>query len=349
VRRNPAAFCGKRVLKIDSNEYVYVYGIGGIVAMRVNGTWFYVMRDHLGSTKLVFSNNSTVVARYEYDPYGKVVDSYLNTGSAYQFTGQELDETGIYNFRARMYDTSAVIFYAADPKHQTSSPYSYALNNPLSFTDPGGDTVVGGRDDYIKVVNDVKGKIEEKKAAIEKAKKNGDKTDKLQGELDRLTTFQSHLDAVDKSTQIYNIVTTTGGLLKESGLTEMDANTKQINIIVDLSQGGLVPLVSHELEHAWQYENHELSFNEKGQAGLLYSYPDEIDANNVQNMMTSDFSTIYNANNLAREKNVYQSLKENTPNRIKMTSDMEINWSRKNRSSQNAGNGVYQYYKGWDK
>ena len=123
-----------------SNEYMYVYGIGGMVAMRVNGTWFYAMRDHLGSTKLIINNTSSVVARYEYDPYGKYLDSmYINTGSSYQFTGQELDETGLYNFRARMYDTSAAIFYAADPAGQGYSRYGYCGGNPVIFIDPTGE------------------------------------------------------------------------------------------------------------------------------------------------------------------------------------------------------------------
>ena len=122
-----------------SNEYMYVYGIGGMVAMRVNGTWFYIMRDHLGSTKLIISNTSFVAARYEYDPYGKILDtSSITTGSNYQFTGQELDETGLYNFRARMYDTSAAIFYAADPANQGASRYGYCGGNPVIMVDPTG-------------------------------------------------------------------------------------------------------------------------------------------------------------------------------------------------------------------
>ena len=122
-----------------STEYVYVYGIGGIAAMRVQGWWYYVMRDHLGSTKLIISNTSFVAARYEYDPYGKILDtSSITTGSNYQFTGQELDETGLYNFRARMYDTSAAIFYAADQANQGYSRYGYCLGNPVSLVDPTG-------------------------------------------------------------------------------------------------------------------------------------------------------------------------------------------------------------------
>jgi RHS repeat-associated protein len=122
-----------------STEYVYVYGIGGIAAMRVQGWWYYVMRDHLGSTKLIISNTSFVAARYEYDPYGKILDtSSITTGSNYQFTGQELDETGLYNFRARMYDTSAAIFYAADPANQGYSRYGYCGGNPVIMVDPTG-------------------------------------------------------------------------------------------------------------------------------------------------------------------------------------------------------------------
>jgi RHS repeat-associated protein len=48
--------------------------------------------------------------------YSEIRD--VNTGSIYQFMGQELDGTGVYNFRARMYDTSAAIFYVVDPANQ---------------------------------------------------------------------------------------------------------------------------------------------------------------------------------------------------------------------------------------
>jgi RHS repeat-associated protein len=56
----------------------------------------------------------------------------------YQFTRQEFDESGLHNYRARLYDSDLGKFYAMDPAGQFSAPYSYAGNNPISLVDPSG-------------------------------------------------------------------------------------------------------------------------------------------------------------------------------------------------------------------
>ena len=76
---------------------------------------------------------------YAYDPYGKAT----HTGSAgthLQFNGQYTDdETGLIYLRARYYDPATGQFITRDPVASlTRSPYSYAANNPLTFTDPSG-------------------------------------------------------------------------------------------------------------------------------------------------------------------------------------------------------------------
>ncbi|KAA0231254.1 RHS repeat-associated core domain-containing protein, partial [candidate division KSB1 bacterium] len=58
---------------------------------------------------------------------------------AYQFTGQEFDESGVHNYRARLYDSDLGKFYAIDPAGQGWSPFAYAGNNPVIYVDKDGN------------------------------------------------------------------------------------------------------------------------------------------------------------------------------------------------------------------
>jgi RHS repeat-associated protein len=97
------------------------------------------MKDHLGSTRLDVNSTGTPTARYEYDPYGKVFNSSVNTEMKYHFTGHEFEDNANYNnFRARFYDSDIALFYAVDPDRQTNSPLGYAIGNPVNVVDPTG-------------------------------------------------------------------------------------------------------------------------------------------------------------------------------------------------------------------
>lgn len=126
----------------SGDEATFVYGKGGLVAARLNSTWYYIMRDHLGSTRLVVNTSGTPVERYDYDPYGKIVESVVSPDTKYLFTGQELEgslsATSFWNFRARFYDSDIALFYAGDPVKQTWSPFGYAGNNPAVYVDNDG-------------------------------------------------------------------------------------------------------------------------------------------------------------------------------------------------------------------
>ncbi|MEQ8352230.1 MAG: RHS repeat-associated core domain-containing protein, partial [Leptospiraceae bacterium] len=93
-------------------------------------------------------------ARYAYEPFGRVVKELSDMdadgdGIAYagtfQFTGQEYEEeTGLYNYKARLYDPDTGRFLQPDPVH-TAQPgqdnwdrYAYVWNNPVNFTDSTG-------------------------------------------------------------------------------------------------------------------------------------------------------------------------------------------------------------------
>ncbi|WP_373691732.1 RHS repeat-associated core domain-containing protein [Chryseobacterium sp. WG14] len=83
----------------------------------------------------------------DYYPFGM---SHLNTGASffgpstyknYKYNGKELQETGMYDYGARMYMSDLGRCGVVDPLAETSrrwSPYNYAYNNPISFIDPDG-------------------------------------------------------------------------------------------------------------------------------------------------------------------------------------------------------------------
>ncbi|MBI5389402.1 hypothetical protein HZB01_03420 [Candidatus Woesearchaeota archaeon] len=98
--------------------------------------------DHLGSTRLVTDASGNVVNNVEYLPFGLVMDGGKER---FLFTGKEQEEgTSLYYYGARYYDAflrrftqpDKVIPNVYDP--QALNRYSYALNNPLKYTDPDG-------------------------------------------------------------------------------------------------------------------------------------------------------------------------------------------------------------------
>uniref|UniRef100_A0A336KYX1 CSON001661 protein n=1 Tax=Culicoides sonorensis TaxID=179676 RepID=A0A336KYX1_CULSO len=82
-------------------------------------------------------------AAYDYLPYGELMRVFGNDPQShimFRFTGQEFDEeTGLYNYHARLYDPSIGRFFQMDPKAQYFSPYVYSGNSPISVVDPDGE------------------------------------------------------------------------------------------------------------------------------------------------------------------------------------------------------------------
>jgi large repetitive protein len=124
----------------------YIFGPGGIIALRRDGASYGVMRDHLGSVRAVVDAKGDVVASYDYLTFGTpaVVNEPSPGFMPYLFTGQELDwEIGLYNYRARLFSGALGRFLATDPGRQYFSPYIYAANNPVLYIDPSGRWSIG--------------------------------------------------------------------------------------------------------------------------------------------------------------------------------------------------------------
>jgi RHS repeat-associated protein len=115
------------------------------IAIREASSETYLIRDHLGSTRLAISQDGSAGYAYSYDALGKIIaeGSWGNATSLawarYFYTGQERDEeTGLQNFRARFYDEDLFRFYAMDPAGQQISPYAFVGNSPFIKVDKNG-------------------------------------------------------------------------------------------------------------------------------------------------------------------------------------------------------------------
>ncbi len=141
-----------------------------MVLQRENGgewTAYNIGRDYLGNITNIATSDGTLVAEYSYDPWGRLRDPktldiyavgeepelFLGRG----FTGHEhLTWFGLINMNARLYDPLLGRFLSPDPYVQAPdftqnfNRYSYALNNPLKYTDVSGE--LWGIDDAVFII-----------------------------------------------------------------------------------------------------------------------------------------------------------------------------------------------------
>src|SRR5690554_2377543 len=127
----------------EYTEYIYVLGkhfarVDGSKETDEKATYFY-HTDHLGSTVLVTDEAGNTVWSSEYTPFGQITMEEGTLTKAAKFTGKDLDEdTGLYYFNARWYDSEIGRFISVDPAKDGVNWYAYGANNPLRFVDPTG-------------------------------------------------------------------------------------------------------------------------------------------------------------------------------------------------------------------
>ncbi|WP_294286220.1 DUF6443 domain-containing protein [uncultured Chryseobacterium sp.] len=121
-----------------------------------NNKYIYNYTDHLGNVRLSYFSNGNgleVLDENNYYPFGLKHEGYnvLAGNSAYQYkyNGKELQETGMYDYGARFYMPDIGRWGVIDnmsEKYRRHSPYNYAINNPIKFTDPDGNDPLYGEE-----------------------------------------------------------------------------------------------------------------------------------------------------------------------------------------------------------
>jgi RHS repeat-associated protein len=155
---------------------IYTYGvyIDEALTMERGGQTYYYHQNALWSVAAITDAGEAVVERYSYDAYGAVTMTdgagvpvpltawgapHSAIGNPWAFTGRQLDEeTALYYYRARVYDSGKGRFLQRDPKKYANglNLYEYAKSSPENLLDPSGAITVttvkadklpcGGRD-----------------------------------------------------------------------------------------------------------------------------------------------------------------------------------------------------------
>ncbi|ULQ59742.1 RHS domain-containing protein [Brucepastera parasyntrophica] len=100
---------------------------------------YYHHTDHLGTSEAVTDASGLIVWEANYEAFGSVLRTSGTMAFAASYTGKELDEdTGLYYFNARWYDSSLGKFITEDPARDGTNWYEYCRNNPLKYVDPDG-------------------------------------------------------------------------------------------------------------------------------------------------------------------------------------------------------------------
>jgi len=140
---------------VDNQLEAIYHNEGRIIKKNGNFEWQWTLKDHLGNTRILFSDinndgsidaNSELLSTKNYYPFGmEWSDNTNNTPkNTYGYNGKELDTDFGINllfYGARLHDSALGRFTSIDPiadKFPSFGTYNYTLNNPIRFIDPNG-------------------------------------------------------------------------------------------------------------------------------------------------------------------------------------------------------------------
>ncbi|MBQ0721654.1 MAG: RHS repeat-associated core domain-containing protein [Gammaproteobacteria bacterium] len=129
----------------------YIHGLGLMAFVDAQTSQLYVYHhDATGHTVAITDNNQTVVNKYAYDPYGKLLAKQEQITQPFTYVGQygvmtEAEDSDLYYMRARYYDAQIGRFISEDPIGMAGgiNLYAYVGGNPMMWVDPSGFGKIG--------------------------------------------------------------------------------------------------------------------------------------------------------------------------------------------------------------
>ena len=149
----------KKVVPGTGETTVFIYDASGLLVaeystvLNDNPQVSYLTNDHLDSPRIITGATGEVISRRDFLPFGEEIlrASYSDDGIRQKFTSYERDkETDLDFAQARYYSNTIGRFYSVDPENagaienhpQSWNAYSYAGNNPMTFSDPSGEDYI---------------------------------------------------------------------------------------------------------------------------------------------------------------------------------------------------------------
>lgn len=108
-----------------------------------SGAVHWMLTDHLGTVRDIIDSSGGIINHIQYDSFGRILtQSNAAWTPTFAYTGREWDpETGLFQYRARYYDSAVGRFVSEDPIRFASRQWSliaYVGNNPVVLIDPYG-------------------------------------------------------------------------------------------------------------------------------------------------------------------------------------------------------------------
>lgn len=142
------------VAEVRNGSFIraYIYAPGGALLYFVDvplAKAFFYHFNQVGTTLFLTDGNGQVSDTYGYSIFGeRQAHNGPNGAQLFTYNGEhgvrQEGETGLYQMRARYYDSRTMRFLSREPLWpllafpQALNPYQFAFNNPLRFIDPTG-------------------------------------------------------------------------------------------------------------------------------------------------------------------------------------------------------------------
>ena len=130
------------VAEVDSSGAVTALYVraGGMLLEEIRGGVAKMYEaDGLGSTRSLLDTTGTQTDTWSYEAFGATLSSTGTSASPYRFAGERfVDNTGMYQIRARWLDTRSGRFISRD-RVQRNHPFTYGNDDPVNAVDPSGN------------------------------------------------------------------------------------------------------------------------------------------------------------------------------------------------------------------